>query len=226
MLEPRSRTHWSSQVQLRRQRRKSYSMLRCTQSPGHPGGSEPGDFEVSINGRLQYSTFVCMHMPQATPTTRQVTTSPSMAHIVKPGSNHYLKMRWSNWMRTNSSDSEYAEWSASYPIWLSMESSSTLPPTFSLPYLSRRYSIMFQANISGPCRSRVTLKLPVQIAYQSKEAPSSPGELSPSCVPESALPFKRIGFVRDSTSLKLGRCLPRRAVHRNSMTQQWKFFPE
>jgi hypothetical protein len=132
--------------------------------------------------------FCLYDMPEATPTTRQVTMSPSMAHIVKAGSNHHLKMRWSNWVRIDSSNSEYAEWSASYPIWLCMERSSKLPPTFSLPYLSRRYSILFEASISDPCRSRVALKLPVQIAYQSKEALSpSTRDLSPSCVHESAL---------------------------------------
>lgn len=147
----------------------------------HFAGCAQDVLEASINWRLQSSTFVCMHMPNAIPTIRQVTTSPSMGHIVKASSTHHLKMRWSNWVRKNPAGSEYTEWTASYPVLLPVESTSTLPPTFFLPYLSRRYSILLEISISGPCRSRATLKLPVQIVYQSVGTLSlSTGELSQS----------------------------------------------
>ena len=133
---------------------------------------EPEAFEASVNWKLQSSTIVCMHMPDAIPTIRQVNSSLSMAHISKTNSTHHLKMEWSKWRRTSRTDSGCTEWTGSFPIWLVAESSLSLPPTFSLPYLSRRYSVLLELSVSGLCRAKAALRLPIQVAYHSTAAPT------------------------------------------------------
>lgn len=143
--------------------------LQTIYDPGE--GCEPGAFEAAIKWTLRSSTFVCMHMQAATPTIGQLTRSPSMGCIKSTCATHRLKMLWSDW-RPNSADPDSREWTATYPLWLSIKSSPALPPTFLLPYLSRRYTIAIEISISGQWHSKSTLTLPVQVTYQSKANPS------------------------------------------------------
>ena len=137
------------------------------------GNHEVGTFSAAIAWRLQSSTFVSsMQMQDALPTTRQAVSSPWLGHIIKTRPTHRLKMMWSGWRRTHSTESEASEWIASYSICLSCEFCPTLPPTFSIPYVSHRYSLLLDISISGPYQSKVRLKLPIQIAYQTKSTNS------------------------------------------------------
>ncbi|KEF61141.1 uncharacterized protein A1O9_02706 [Exophiala aquamarina CBS 119918] len=151
--------------------------LQTTHGPRE--GPQSNDFEATVKWRLQSSTFVCMHMQDAVPTTRQLVLSPSMGCITKTISSHDLKMKWSDWTRTEADDPDSTEWTATYPVWLSIKSSPGLPPTFLLPYLSRRYSIAMIVSVPGRWHSKATIKLPVQVAYRSKVRP-------PQCILESS----------------------------------------
>ena len=130
-----------------------------------------GAFDAAITWRLRSSTFVSMQMSLALPTVRQVSFSPLVARLVTSGPLRRLKMIWSDWTRASPQNQPCSgtkiEWTATYPIWLSIQSSSALAPTFSLPYLSRRYSILLHVNFSGPGQSQASLNIPVQLTYQS-----------------------------------------------------------
>jgi hypothetical protein len=152
-------------------------------------GPQPS-FDTSIDWNIQSATFACMQLPESVPTLQQVRNSLSTACVLKSITSHHLKTKWADWTRTSptSASAKFTKWSAKYPIWLSMQSSSTLPPTFSMPYLSRRYTILLQIRISGPCRGRTTLKLPVQVVYQTNQTSQSPPPppMTPTYTPNAA----------------------------------------
>lgn len=127
-----------------------------------------GTLSANVMWRLRSHTFVCVQNQQASPTTRQATSSLFHGHIVRDMSSHRMKMLWSTWTKSCPSDLRNGEWVASYPISLSCQSSPLISPTFSLPRISRRYSLLLDINISGPYRSKTSLRLPVQIVYQAK----------------------------------------------------------
>ena len=149
---------------------------------------QPDTFEVAITWKLQSSTFVSMEKMDRQPTMRQAASSSSMVRLVKTGQDQRLKMMWSEWIKSDQPDSVKGEtstqWTAVHPLWLSIKSSSALAPTFSLPYVSHRYSILLDVAISGPGRSRATLKIPIQLIYRSEAAYSACLlEDEPSCSP-------------------------------------------
>lgn len=162
--------------------------------------AEPGTFEAAITWKLQSSTFISMETMDRQPTIRQTACSSSMAHLVNASQGHRLKMIWSDWKRSNPPDpvcnGTNTQWTAVHPIWLSVQSSCVLAPTFSLPYISRRYSILLDVAVSGPGRSHATLKIPVQLIYRSDAARSAcllEGE--PSCSIElTQPPFQAVSY--------------------------------
>lgn len=153
---------------------------------------DPDTFEVAVTWKLQSSTFVSMERMDRQPTIRQAACSSSMVRLVKTGQGQRLKMMWSDWIKSDPPDSVKREtstqWTAVHPLWLSIKGSSTLAPTFSLPYVSHRYSILLDFAISGPGRSRTTLKIPIQLLYRSEAAYSACLlEHEPSCSPTTLI---------------------------------------
>ena len=150
--------------------------------------AEPDTFQAAITWKLQSSTFISMETMDRQATIRQAACSSSMARLVNTGQGHRLKMIWSDWKRSNLPDPVYSgtitQWTAVHPLWLSVQSSHVLAPTFSLPSISRRYSILLDVAVSGFGRSHAKLKIPVQLIYRS-DAACSAGLLEgePSCLP-------------------------------------------
>ena len=160
---------------------------------------DPDTFEAAITWKLQSSTFVSTKTMDSQPTMRQASCSSSMARLVKTGQGHRLKMIWSDWTRSNPLDpvcsGTTTQWTGMHPLWLSIKSSSELAPTFSLPFVSRRYSVLLDVDVSGPGRSRAELKIPVQLIYQSEAAHSAfLAEGEPSCSPTVLIqsPFQAV----------------------------------
>lgn len=156
-----------------------------------------GTFEAEITWRLRSSTFVSMQMLHALPTVREAALSKLMAYLATSSPRRRLKMIWSDWTPTNpqsqTCSGSKTEWTAIYPIWLSIHSTPALAPTFSLPYLSRRYSILLHVSVSGLGRSQTSLTLPVQITYRSEALGSTrSGEAgrSPSTIKRVVSPFQ------------------------------------
>ena len=134
----------------------------------------PGRLEVDVAWRLQTSTFVTMFQLGGLPTVSQAEHSHSLVRLVSAGKAHRQKTDWSDWSpsqpSSESSDGRSIGYTTEQTIWLSLPSSSVLAPTASLRNISRRYCVVLELKVSGSWRSSSVLKVPIQVAYQSRHA--------------------------------------------------------
>lgn len=133
-------------------------------------GSHPGILSATVDWKLRSSTIVSMQEQSTSSMPRQLRSSALSANIGKDGSMHDLKMLWSSWTKLPSSTPKRSEWTSVQPMLLSCPSVSSMPPTFTLPKISHRYTLILNINVSEPYRSKASLRVPIQVVYQSGSA--------------------------------------------------------
>ena len=93
--------------------------------------------------------------------------------ITSLGLKHPLKLTLRNWKRAPANGSAIQSlpesWTHTADLTLSIPKRVLVVPTFSTPYLTRRYSLLLQIRVAGAVgAAKLTLEVPVQVVYRDE----------------------------------------------------------
>ena len=138
-------------------------------SSGLGGNLVPFGLVADITWRLKASTFVIMKETAGLPTVQQASTSQLVNKCTVFGRCRRLKLGWPQWEEVPLCNNlkHGKAWKTKQDLWLSIPISCHIPPTFSVPYLVRRYSISLRMSIGGTGRAEARFNVPVQVVYRT-----------------------------------------------------------
>ena len=135
----------------------------------------PFGLVADITWRLKASTFVMMKETAGLPTVQQASTSQFVTECTVFGQRRRLKLRWPQWEEVPLCTNVKIDkaWKTKEDLWLSIPVSCHIPPTFSAPYLVRRYSISLRMSFRGTGRAEARFNVPVQVIYRTSPQPEN-----------------------------------------------------
>lgn len=139
--------------------------------------NSPLCIEASITWTLEALTLLSSTANHTIPTLNQTRYTAGSGVIVHPLCTREVKTLWRKWVpRTrqanDSSVLQEKRWSAQEDVLLIMDDLNNLPPTFAVPFLSRRYRLRVKIRLDNPyALPPLEIKVPVQILYNCGQQP-------------------------------------------------------
>jgi hypothetical protein len=126
--------------------------------------STPPSLDLRVTWALKTQTFVSVVRQHLSPTAQEALRSPFLEEVQSIAKLQSCKMKLLQW---NVHSEKKSTWILDTTLWLPVASGMLLAPSVFTPYVTRRYSVAMQLDVSGEKMGKTSfhLSVPVQIVY-------------------------------------------------------------